>query len=128
MITPTKKEQQFIAAYFECVRFTEENSTDFCEVWEREQIIECLAFMVYAECYLSDDAIDQAGHDFWLSRNGHGTGFWDRDSSYYSDHVRDWLQRKAAQFGETDTLFEEIDADHWQRLRADYPAIERATQ
>ena len=24
-----------------------------------------------------DDA--RLGHDFWLSRNGHGTGFWDRD-------------------------------------------------
>ncbi len=127
MITPTKKEQQFIAAYFECVRFTEENSTDFCEVWEREQTIECLAFMVYAECYLSDDAIEQAGHDFWLSRNGHGTGFWDRDSSYYGDHVRDWLQRKAEQFGETDALYDEIDTDHWQRLRVEYPAIERTT-
>jgi hypothetical protein len=23
-----------------------------------------------------DDA--QAGHDFWLTRNGHGAGFWDR--------------------------------------------------
>ena len=22
-----------------------------------------------------------AGYDFWLTRNGHGTGFWDRDSS-----------------------------------------------
>jgi len=21
---------------------------------------------------------DHAGHDFWLTRNGHGTGFWDR--------------------------------------------------
>jgi len=21
---------------------------------------------------------EQAGHDFWLTRNGHGTGFWDR--------------------------------------------------
>lgn len=21
----------------------------------------------------------RAGHDFWLTRNGHGTGFWDRD-------------------------------------------------
>jgi len=128
MITPTKKEQKFIDAYFECVRFTEDNSNLFCEIWEREQIIECLAFMVYAECYLSDDAIEQAGHDFWLSRNGHGTGFWDRDSSYYSDHVRDWLQRKSEQFGETDALYNEIDTDHWQRLRADYPAIERATQ
>jgi hypothetical protein len=22
--------------------------------------------------------LQQAGHDFWLTRNGHGTGFWDR--------------------------------------------------
>jgi hypothetical protein len=21
---------------------------------------------------------EQCGHDFWLTRNGHGTGFWDR--------------------------------------------------
>jgi hypothetical protein len=22
---------------------------------------------------------ERAGHDFWLTRNGHGAGFWDRD-------------------------------------------------
>jgi len=22
---------------------------------------------------------EQIGHDFWLTRNGHGSGFWDRD-------------------------------------------------
>jgi hypothetical protein len=27
---------------------------------------------------VSDDA-SQAGHDFWLTRNGHGAGFWDGD-------------------------------------------------
>ena len=25
-------------------------------------------------------AYAHAGHDFWLSANGHGTGFWDRDA------------------------------------------------
>lgn len=25
------------------------------------------------------DEIEQAGHDFWLTRNGHGAGFWDGD-------------------------------------------------
>ena len=25
----------------------------------------------------------KAGHDLWLTRNGHGTGFWDRDSTVY---------------------------------------------
>lgn len=24
------------------------------------------------------DAAERAGHDFWLTRNGHGAGFWDR--------------------------------------------------
>lgn len=23
-------------------------------------------------------SLDQIGHDFWLTRNGHGAGFWDR--------------------------------------------------
>lgn len=25
------------------------------------------------------DRLEQAGHDFWLTRNGHGAGFWDGD-------------------------------------------------
>jgi len=25
------------------------------------------------------DNLEQAGHDFWLTRNGHGAGFWDGD-------------------------------------------------
>jgi hypothetical protein len=27
---------------------------------------------------LADIDDEQAGHDFWLTRNGHGSGFWDR--------------------------------------------------
>lgn len=30
----------------------------------------------YGHPEYSDDAL--AGHDFWLTRNGHGAGFWDR--------------------------------------------------
>lgn len=26
---------------------------------------------------------EQAGHDLWLTRNGHGVGFWDRDDNTY---------------------------------------------
>lgn len=26
----------------------------------------------------SRESLEQAGHDFWLTRNGHGAGFWDR--------------------------------------------------
>ena len=29
-------------------------------------------------CSSGDNDMARAGHDFWLTRNGHGTGFWDR--------------------------------------------------
>ncbi len=28
-----------------------------------------------------------AGHDFWLTRNGHGVGFWDRDLGALGDRL-----------------------------------------
>lgn len=32
-----------------------------------------------AEAYARDYSEERAGHDFWLTRNGHGAGYWDRD-------------------------------------------------
>ena len=29
----------------------------------------------------------QIGHDFWLTRNGHGAGFWDGDYGDYGDAI-----------------------------------------
>lgn len=31
---------------------------------------------------LASSDMGQLGHDLWLSRNGHGTGFWDREERY----------------------------------------------
>ena len=43
----------------------------------------------------------QAGHDFWLTRCGHGAGFWDRDADTYgSTTVRDQLDKAARACGE----------------------------
>ena len=37
-------------------------------------------FMATASDYLSDDDERQSpGHNFWLTRNGHGAGFWNSD-------------------------------------------------
>src|ERR1700728_2526765 len=42
-------------------------------------IKDCKAFQARAKKWLSKAGSDaQNGHDFWLTRNGHGTGFWDR--------------------------------------------------
>lgn len=32
-------------------------------------------------------SIEQAGHDFWLTRNGHGVGFWDRGLGAIGDEL-----------------------------------------
>jgi hypothetical protein len=45
----------------DCKRFQEENSDDIA-TWEGD--------------YTPDD---MAGYDFWMTRNGHGVGFWDGD-------------------------------------------------
>jgi hypothetical protein len=55
------------------------------------------------ECalFIEDNAVDltgidagQVGHDFWLTRNGHGAGFWDRGlgdvGARLTDACRPW--------------------------------------
>ncbi len=48
------------------------------------------------EEYLSEEDYGTFGHDFWLSRNGHGAGFFDRGTGYKD------LQKAAKTFGEVD--------------------------
>lgn len=41
---------------------------------------DCAEFIEANEAILTDSglSVEQAGHDFWLTRCGHGAGFWDR--------------------------------------------------
>ena len=65
---------------------------------------ECRAFfdahcLTFGECLLSNGECtddERAGHDFWLTRAGHGTGFWDtgRWSAAASQRLTD-ASRKA---------------------------------
>ena len=43
--------------------------------------------------------LGMAAHDFWLTRNGHGAGFWDGD---WSERVEDILSKAARSYGEAD--------------------------
>jgi hypothetical protein len=47
--------------------------------------------------YWTDDEI---GHNFWLTRNGHGTGFWDRDRGETGEAT----SKIARRFGEAHLL------------------------
>lgn len=79
----------------DCKAFQEANAADLAQV--------------YAET--SYDAA-RAGHDFWLTRNGHGAGFWDRPeldamSSDGRGKLGDLLTKASEGFGETWATFSE---------------------
>lgn len=42
-------------------------------------IADCQKFQAENAQWLTEDNLTQAGHDFWLTRQGHGSGFWDGD-------------------------------------------------
>jgi len=43
----------------------------------------------------------QIGHDFWLTRNGHGAGFWDRFTTGVAETFGHYLTVQAKAFGES---------------------------
>jgi hypothetical protein len=67
----------------DCERFQRENAADISE--------DNLA--IDSRC----SAIARAGHDFWLTRNGHGAGFWDGD---WREPSASRLTAAAHKFGE----------------------------
>jgi len=81
---------RFLDGYLEAMAFTDFASDDECadcdlsdELRDRAKA-DCEAFQrdaaeLLAEAYARDDyGAEQAGRDFWLTRCGHGVGFWDR--------------------------------------------------
>lgn len=91
------KLDQFTQAYIEAMFFTDASDPDdgdlqdatvhdLAEETWNQIASECAAFQEAATDLLSraytqsDGTYDdsRAGHDFWLTRNGHGAGFWDR--------------------------------------------------
>lgn len=86
--------QTMTDAYIEAIYFTEtgdddqpEADADLDPYTRMQAYIDCRNFYwaVTEELGINASYIDwrQAGHDLWLTRNGHGTGFWDRDQSVY---------------------------------------------
>ena len=97
----TESEKEFITAYFEAVAFAEEiELEELAEDFVRESLIDCLAFYARIWCFLNEANVEQAGHDFWLTRNGHGTGFWDRPETY-GEHCADMFTKASEGFGVT---------------------------
>lgn len=81
----------FLSAYIECALWSSTDDSgepldsnyfpsDLSEKALTEMEADCADFQqANAELLMASGLSDeQAGHDFWLTRNGHGAGFWDR--------------------------------------------------
>jgi hypothetical protein len=98
MKTKHKSEfRQFFTAFIECALWSShDNSTEsggepFDANYSRSDIAFSSALSMARECrdfmrahyddlsaYAFEYSVESAGHDFWLTKNGHGAGFWDR--------------------------------------------------
>ena len=88
----------FTKGYIEAAFFTDTGSQDDADNGLADACVSELApqarVMITVDCrefqeknakllqcaYLLDYDEEQAGRDFWFTRNGHGVGFWDRDA------------------------------------------------
>lgn len=90
------------AAYIEAVYFTETGDGDEQPASDAEMAIktqfdamsDCADFLSHcadtgalAQYADSGRTWDSFGHDFWLTRNGHGAGFWDRGLGALGDEL-----------------------------------------
>lgn len=53
-----------------------------CAEFQRQNEADLLEFQT-----ITDRPDDHAGHDFWLTRNRHGAGFWDRGAGAVGDRL-----------------------------------------
>jgi len=93
--------KDFKKGYGDCVKFTEyfeknkfsksgvEKLREDCEKFFSEH------FMLIKEAVKSEDyTYASAGHDYWLTRNGHGAGYWDRNLGKVGDELTKVSQYK----------------------------------
>lgn len=99
-----------LEAYIDCIFFTDGDETelgffDFNPESLKKAETELNEFIDKAESMgLIDNSFDmtQVAHDFWLTRNRHGAGFWDGDYSRTSlGDVGDALTDLAHSYPET---------------------------
>jgi hypothetical protein len=69
---------------------------DIAPETEKEMESDCRRFWKENYALIEDDPA-RAGHDFWLTRNHHGAGFWDGD---WPDDLGNLLTKRAHAFGE----------------------------
>jgi hypothetical protein len=103
----------FTAAYIECALWStmdesddkggeplDKNYTvdDIDDSTLAEMAEDCRRFQEENYVDLLANPPEEGGYDFWLTRNGHGCGFWDSD--WQPQELADRLTKAAKKFGE----------------------------
>ena len=100
-ITSDYVEALLWSSYDEADELTGGHSDEFTK--RRDE--DCAAFLARAskilERYESEADDSQIGHDFALTRNGHGAGFWDRPQ-IYGEKAAKLLSKLSKRFGEVE--------------------------
>jgi hypothetical protein len=110
----------FVRAYLKCILWSENDEStpaggeplennysleDFSQDALKQAVEDCRTFREANAADLTQynhfryTAEELGGHDFWLTRNGHGSGFWDRHTCLPKD-ARDRLSDAARAAGE----------------------------
>lgn len=88
---------KFTEAYVECALWAEGISLDDLAPGVMARMAaDCRAFYTAHESMIALEP-ERAGHDFWLTRNRHGAGFWDGD---WPEPAATVLTKAAHAFGE----------------------------
>ena len=104
---------RFTAAYIQAIDFTETGEeeqppagTPLSPTYKARVWGDCRNFLEAYSSLLEDcgATLEQAAHDLWLTRNGHGTGFWDRPE-IYGEQLAAELTRAAKAMGSADPEF-----------------------
>ena len=92
------------------------SSDDIDPATIEQMIADCASFQEKFAELLSESGIEdgRAGHDFWLSRNGHGSGYFDEDT--IDEEFQEKLQDAAESYGNVDLQVDDgviSDGIHW---------------
>ena len=115
VMNPIRDLDAFTRAYVECALWSELDEdgvpldsnyswTDIAPHVLQKMMDDCKAFQaahgdeIVNGCLTDLDAWEQAGHDLWLTRNGHGCGFW--ETSDWQEEIGARLDIAAKAMGE----------------------------
>lgn len=99
-----QEEYKILEAYLEAALWTEEEEigpasiSDISDESREKANQDVLEFMSKAGSLLDEIDPEQVGHDLWLSRNGHGAGFFDRGLGEVGETLQDIAREMGSKY------------------------------